>query len=63
MDLNLENINGSWRNDACLGYCILALEQIGTDPDTIRRAVRSMDSVFDITTVEEATKYYINSSF
>ena len=43
-----------WTNDACLGYCIRAMEIAGFDEEHIKSAVRGMRQAFDELTEEEA---------
>ncbi len=52
-----------WDNDACIGYAIKALENLGYDLDEIRRVVRSMKNTFDWTSVDEAARHYKNSRY
>lgn len=47
-----------WSNDACLGYCIRAMEIAGFDEEHIRSAVRGMYQAFDELTEEEAVEVY-----
>ncbi len=43
-----------WSNEACLGYCIRAMEYAGFDEEHIRSAVRGMKLAFDELTEEQA---------
>ena len=43
-----------WTNEACLGYCIRAMENAGFDEEHIKSAVRGMRQAFDELTEEEA---------
>ena len=52
--------DGSWRNDACKGYAIMAIKRAGLDDDTICKVSSSMTDCFDDTTVESACRYYAN---
>lgn len=47
-----------WSNDACMGYCIRAMENAGFDEEHIRSAVRGMHQAFDELTKEEAEEVY-----
>lgn len=47
-----------WSNDACMGYCIRAMEIAGFDEEHIRSAVRGMHQAFDELTEEEAEEVY-----
>ena len=44
-------------NAICKGYLILALEGIA-DAETIKRAVKAMNEMFEYTTAEQAESYY-----
>lgn len=48
------SLNGPWRNDSCLGYASLAMEQVGLDSRTICRVLDAMVENFDFVSVEEA---------
>lgn len=50
----LGSLNGPWRNDSCLGYASLAMEQVGLDSRTICRALDAMVESFDFVSIEEA---------
>ena len=52
--------DGPWRNDACKGYAIMAMKRAGLDNDTIRKVNSAMTDCFDDTTVEAASRYYMN---
>lgn len=49
---------GSWRNDSCKGYAIMAMERAGLDADTIRKVSAAMTDCFDDTSVDAAGRYY-----
>lgn len=55
----LRYLDGPWRNDACMGYAVMAMERAGLDSDTIKKVMLEMKWVFDDTTVEEAAYHYI----
>lgn len=50
----LGSLNGPWRNDSCLGYASLAMEQVGLDSRTICRVLDAMVENFDFVSIEEA---------
>ena len=50
--------DGLWRNDACIGYAIMAMERAGLDYETTCKVVAKMADCFDDTTVEDAARYY-----
>lgn len=56
-------LDGPWRNDACKGYAIMAMERAGLDVETIRKVSRQMTWCFDDTTVEEAAKHYYGGRY
>ena len=51
-------LNGPWRNDACCGYMILAMEQMGFLRADIKKALGAIEDCFDDTSVEEAANYW-----
>ena len=55
-----EYIEGPWRNDACMGYAIMAMRRAEIDEETIRKVMSQMVWCFDDTTVQEAADYYCN---
>ena len=55
---DLRYLDGPWRNDACKGYAIMAMERFGIDPATIKEVIGEMTWCFDDTTVEEAAQHY-----
>lgn len=48
------NLEGAWRNDACIGYCLLAMRRADVDEDTIRQVLQELIWCFDDTSVEQA---------
>lgn len=56
---DLRFLDGPWRNDACVGYAMMAMRRTGVDDDTIQKVVHQMRWCFDDTTVEEAAAYFI----
>lgn len=55
-------MDGPWRNDACKGYAIMAMQRAGLDEETIRKVSSQMTWCFDDTTVEEAARFYQKGS-
>lgn len=52
-------LDGPWRNDACLGYAIMAMKRYGLTDSEIEDMIREIRECFDIYTIEEAAnKYY-----
>lgn len=49
---------GPWRNDACVGYAIMAMKRAGLDDEAIRKVISTMTDCFDDTTVDAAGQYY-----
>ena len=47
-----------WRNDACRGYVIMAMQDCGFSREDIRRVVRQLYEVFDFHTISEAEQKY-----
>lgn len=54
---DLRYLDGPWRNDACMGYAIMAMQQAGLKGPTIQKVIGAMRWCFDDTTVEEAAQY------
>lgn len=50
--------DGPWRNDACVGYAIMAMKRAGLDDEAIRKVISAMTDCFDDTTVDAAGQYY-----
>ena len=63
MKEDIRYIDGPWRNDACLGYAIFAMEREGLNYETISRTVGYMKECFDNLTVKEAAEHYIHGRF
>lgn len=60
---DLRYLDGPWRNDACKGYAIMAMERAGLDEETITRVSKQMTYCFDDTTVEEAARHYYGGAY
>ena len=54
--------DGPWRNDACMGYAIMAMKRAGLDDEAIRKVIGAMTDCFDDTTVDAAGKYYMKGA-
>lgn len=52
-----------WKNNACLGYIIKAMEDMCFSRDDIRRVVSELHGVFDEMSTDEADSYYCNSKY
>ena len=52
-------INGPWRNDACMGYALMAMQRAGVDEDAIRKILMELHRCFDDVSVEEAAEYLV----
>lgn len=51
-------LDGPWRNDACMGYALMAMHRAGVDGKTVGKVMAQLNWCFDDTTVEEAANYY-----
>jgi hypothetical protein len=49
---------GPWRNDACMGYAMLAIRRAGGDERDIRCVLDAMHKCFDEVSVEDAAKAF-----
>lgn len=49
-----------WTNDACYGYCIVAMQNAGFTRKKIIDMIHYLHSAFDEYTVEEAERKWIN---
>jgi hypothetical protein len=52
-----------WSNNACLGYVIKGLREMGMSEDKIWNIVKSVRAEFDWITVEEAADIYNKSPY
>jgi len=52
-----------WKNGACLGYVIKAMENLDYQPKDIQAVVSEMKWLFEITTLNEADRNYCNSPY
>lgn len=58
---DLRYLDGPWRNDACLGYALMAMIDAGIDEETINTVMNQMDACFDETTVREAADFFLKA--
>lgn len=56
----LKYLDGPWRNDACIGYAIIAMEKANIDQETMWKILHEFTWAFDDYTVEEAAQHYID---
>lgn len=53
--------NGSiWSNDACYGYCIMAMEAAGYSRKQISDMLHHLHEIFDNVSPEDAESHYTN---
>ena len=52
-----------WKNGACLGYVITALESLDYEPQKIQEVVCEMRELFDWISTDEADKHYCNGPY
>lgn len=52
-----------WDNDACLGYVISALENLGYTPEQIALVVMELREIFDWLTVDDAERLFSGSDY
>ncbi|WP_010498784.1 hypothetical protein [Paenibacillus elgii] len=52
-----------WRNGACLGYVIRALEILDFEPTDIQLVVSEMRELFDFVSIDEAHAHYCKSPY
>jgi len=50
----IKDINGPWRNAACMGYCRMAMKSAGVDEKTQNDVLRELHFCMDTVSVEEA---------
>ena len=50
-----------WSNDACMGYCMAAMDSAGISPDEQREVLRAMHRAFDDLTIRQAEEIYLRS--
>ena len=49
-----------WSNGACMGYAIIACEELDIDKADIVKIISQLNSVFDRISVEDAKRKYSN---
>ncbi len=52
-----------WSNNACLGYLLAALEDLGYSEKEIQNIILTTQSNFNSMTTQEAADYYCHSKF
>jgi len=52
-----------WKNTACLGYAISALESLGYAPEKINEVIIELKELFDWVSVDDAEDTYNNSNY
>lgn len=52
-----------WKNSACRGYAIWAMENLDFKPEDIKRVVDELHWVFDMKSIDEAEQHYQNSPY
>lgn len=52
-----------WSNNACMGYVIMALEELKYSEDEIKRIVAAVRNGFEWTTLQEADTHYCRSEY
>ena len=52
-----------WKNEACLGYVIRALENLDYEPNKIQLLVSEMRELFDFVSIDEADAHYCKSPY
>lgn len=57
---DLSCLDGPWRNDACMGYAVMAMERAGLNAEKIKTVLEAMNRCFEDTSVSEAAQYYID---
>ncbi|MCZ8510860.1 DUF2239 family protein [Paenibacillus filicis] len=62
IDRNMSS-EGSWSNNACLGYTILGAKRLGYSEEQTKELVRAIYGFFDCKTVEEARTVYEQSPY
>lgn len=50
----IKDINGPWSNEACMGYCLIAMRRAGLRPTVQRRVLRELEACFDQVSVKAA---------
>jgi len=58
-----EALTEQWNNHACLGYLVMALEDMELPAEKIEAAVSAAQSAFNDISIEEAAAYYIESNY
>lgn len=59
----LELLNEPWSNNACLGYVLLAAQNLNMEDAEIHELIHAVCSLFDAVSAEQAKAVYEKSSF
>lgn len=52
-----------WKDGACLGYAIKAMENLNYKPEDIQKVVSEMMYLLDFKSLEEADRHYCHSPY
>jgi len=52
-----------WKNSACLGYIIMALENLNYSPEDITLIIVELKELFDWVSVDDAEDRYTDSNY
>lgn len=52
-----------WRNDACRGYVIMAMQDGGFSQKEIRRVLLQLYEVIDFNTLEQTKQEYLSGNY
>lgn len=52
-----------WKNGACIGYAIRAMENLDFEPNEIQLVVSEMREIFDFISIDEADAHYCKSLY
>lgn len=67
MDTKTKDIQGllfeQWKNGACMGYVIKAMEKLEFPSEDIHRVTSKMRELFDFMSLDEADAHYCNSPY
>ena len=50
--------DGVWSNSACIGYALIACEELNIDKKDIVKIVSQLNSAFDRVSIEDAKRKY-----
>jgi len=52
----LAGLNEPWSNAACMGYCLMAMQQAGVPEPMQKKILASLEEKFDFYSLEDAEK-------